>query len=89
MRKIRTVVSEFRAIRHYCLMFPRIFGLHDMLVHSSVFLLGPRQTGKSTLLRILFPRAKFYDLLEADTLAGWQHGTAAVYSLRRTVGRRE
>ncbi len=48
-------------------MFTRILGLTDLLVHSSVFLFGPRQTGKSTLLRTLFPRAKFYDLLEADT----------------------
>ncbi len=32
-----------------------------------MFLFGPRQTGKSTLLQTLFPQAKFYDLLEADT----------------------
>jgi uncharacterized protein len=48
-------------------MFLRIIGLHEILVHSSVFLFGPRQTGKSTLLRTLFPQAKVYDLLEADT----------------------
>lgn len=48
-------------------MFTRVLGLHDLLAHSSLFLFGPRQTGKSTLLRTLFPRAKFYDLLEADT----------------------
>jgi len=48
-------------------MFSRIIGLRDILTHSSVFLFGPRQTGKSTLLRTLFPQAKFYDLLEADT----------------------
>ena len=48
-------------------MFPRIIRLRDILAHSSVFLFGPRQTGKSTLLRTLFPQAKFYDLLEADT----------------------
>jgi predicted AAA+ superfamily ATPase len=48
-------------------MFPRIIGLREILAHSSVFLFGPRQTGKSTLLRTLFPQAKFYDLLEADT----------------------
>jgi predicted AAA+ superfamily ATPase len=48
-------------------MFLRIIGLSEILAHSSVFLFGPRQTGKSTLLRTLFPRGKFYDLLEADT----------------------
>ena len=48
-------------------MFSRILGLEELLHHSSLFLFGPRQTGKSTLLRTLFPQAKFYDLLEADT----------------------
>jgi predicted AAA+ superfamily ATPase len=48
-------------------MFPRIIGLREILMHSSAFLFGPRQTGKSTLLRTLFPQAKIYDLLEADT----------------------
>ena len=38
-----------------------------MLQHRSLFLFGPRQTGKTTLLRTLFPDAKFYDLLEANT----------------------
>jgi len=64
---MRIVVAELHVIRQYHLMFTRILGLHDLLVHSSMFLFGPRQTGKSTLLRTLFPQAKFYDLLEADT----------------------
>ena len=48
-------------------MFSRIIELSELLKHSSLFLFGPRQTGKSTLLRTLFPQAKFYDLLEANT----------------------
>ncbi|MGB0680151.1 MAG: ATP-binding protein, partial [Polyangiales bacterium] len=32
-----------------------------------IFLFGPRQTGKSTLLRSAFPEARFVDLLHADT----------------------
>ena len=31
---------------------------------SSCFLWGPRQTGKSTLLRALYPESPFYDLLD-------------------------
>ena len=33
---------------------------------ESCFLWGPRQTGKSTLLRTLFPKAMYYDLLLSD-----------------------
>lgn len=48
-------------------MFSRILDLQALLAHSSLFLFGPRQTGKSTLLRMLFPQARYFDLLEADT----------------------
>lgn len=48
-------------------MYSRILDLRPLLEHKSLFLFGPRQTGKSTLLRNIFPQAKFYDLLEADT----------------------
>ena len=37
----------------------------DSLAAESCFLWGPRQTGKSTLLRTLFPRAPIYDLLSS------------------------
>jgi predicted AAA+ superfamily ATPase len=37
----------------------------DSLAAESCFLWGPRQTGKSTLLRTLFPRAPMYDLLSS------------------------
>ncbi|MCY3764482.1 MAG: AAA family ATPase [Gemmatimonadetes bacterium] len=37
-----------------------------MTREQTCFLWGPRQTGKSTLIRSLFPRARRYDLLLAD-----------------------
>jgi uncharacterized protein len=55
-------------------MYPRVLPLADLVKRRSLFLLGPRQTGKSTLLRRTFPQARFVDLLEADTyreLAGY------------------
>jgi len=48
-------------------MYDRAISLTSALERKSVFLFGPRQTGKSTLLRSLFPEAIYYDLLEADT----------------------
>jgi uncharacterized protein len=45
----------------------RRFPVRELLAHRSLLLLGPRQTGKSTLLRTELPDAVFYDLLEADT----------------------
>ena len=32
-------------------MYSRILGLREIARHKSLFLLGPRQTGKSTLVR--------------------------------------
>ena len=43
----------------------RRFLTADTLAAESCFLWGPRQTGKSTLLRDLFPNAPAYDLLSA------------------------
>ena len=48
-------------------MYRRALDLRALAEHRSVFLFGPRQTGKSTLVRHTFPDAAVYDLLEADT----------------------
>jgi len=48
-------------------MYTRILDLREIVKRKSIFLFGPRQTGKSTLVRHTFPAAAFYDLLEADT----------------------
>ena len=42
------------------------------LQDDSVFLWGARQTGKSTLLKSLFPRARYYDLLLPDAYSRLQ-----------------
>jgi predicted AAA+ superfamily ATPase len=46
-------------------MFKRKLDL-SLSTRESCFLWGPRQTGKSTLLRTLFPTAMYYDLLLSD-----------------------
>lgn len=46
-------------------MFTRILTLEDSK-NDTVFLWGARQTGKSTLLKTLFPEATYYDLLKSD-----------------------
>jgi predicted AAA+ superfamily ATPase len=48
-------------------VYGRYLQLKEILARKSVFLLGPRQTGKSTYLRQQFPDARYVDLLEADT----------------------
>lgn len=48
-------------------MYSRALDLRGIVKHKSIFLFGPRQTGKSTLVHQTFPEAAFYDLLEADT----------------------
>lgn len=46
-------------------MLERILKLNE-IEGDSLFLLGSRQTGKSTLLKTLFPKARMYDLLKTD-----------------------
>lgn len=46
-------------------LLERILKLQEA-TEDSMFLWGSRQTGKSTLLKTLFPNAKMYDLLKTD-----------------------
>ena len=48
-------------------MYKRFMKLSFLLKKKSFFLLGPRSTGKTTLYRQIFPRAKVYDLLHLNT----------------------
>ena len=46
-------------------MFSRKINLQDA-ENESIFLWGARQTGKSTLLQLLFPNTRYIDLLKSD-----------------------
>jgi predicted AAA+ superfamily ATPase len=46
-------------------MLSRFFNLQDAETES-VFFFGARQTGKTTLLKNLFPNTRYYDLLKSD-----------------------
>ncbi len=47
-------------------MYSRYLDLKNLLKKRSYFLLGPRGTGKSTLIEQTLPDAKIYDLLDAS-----------------------
>lgn len=67
-------------------MYPRSIPLAETVKRKSLFLLGPRQTGKSTLLRTLFPEALYVDLLESNT---FRELSAFPETLRQRVRPRE
>lgn len=46
---------------------PRFLDLPKLLSTKSYFLFGPRQTGKTFMIRRQFPKAKYYNLHETDT----------------------
>jgi len=48
-------------------MFKRIIDIRSLVARKSLLLLGPRQTGKSSLLRAALPDAALVDLLEGAT----------------------
>ncbi len=47
-------------------LFHRQLDLREDVTKKSLFLFGPRQTGKTSLLKSLFPRSPFYNLLLSD-----------------------
>ena len=64
--QIHNSLVELHVIsQYYRGMYSRVIDLSETLTHKSIFLFGPRQTGKTTLVRQSFPEAAFYDLLEA------------------------
>ena len=49
--------------------FQRTLQLSQLIKKKSFFLLGPRATGKNTLIRTQLSDARVYDLLDADVFA--------------------
>jgi len=50
-------------------MIERLLNLSPLLENKSHFLFGPRQTGKSSLIRAQLPQLLIFNLLESDTFA--------------------
>lgn len=48
------------------MFFPRILNLAENLRNKSYFLFGPRQTGKTSLIRNTLKKYKYYNLLASD-----------------------
>jgi predicted AAA+ superfamily ATPase len=70
-------------------MYRRQLDLPALAAPRSFFLLGPRQTGKSTLLRGSFPEALFLDLLDAQTFRSLAASPALIGERARALkGRR-
>jgi uncharacterized protein len=46
--------------------YKRLLNIEEKIKKRSHFLFGPRQTGKTTLLKQVFPSAPFYNLLHTD-----------------------
>src|SRR5437867_9920971 len=70
-------------------MFRRFLDPPALAAARSFFLLGPRQTGKSTLLRASFPDALFLDLLDAETFRSLSVSPHLIGERARTLkGRR-
>ena len=56
-------------------MFSRKINLQDA-ENESIFLWGARQTGKSTLLQLLFPNTRYIDLLKSDEFERYNRRTS-------------
>lgn len=59
-------IFEFRATLSHVKEYPRFPDLVEQTRTRSIFLFGPRQTGKTHLLRKTFPDSPYYNLLQAD-----------------------
>lgn len=54
-------------------MIQRFLNLKMALSYKSLFLFGPMQTGKTTYLKKMYPKAEYFDLLDIETLRTLSH----------------
>lgn len=62
-------------------MYQRSVNIEETMKKRSILFLGPRQTGKSTLLRNLFPSALYINLLEGKTYFPLQNSSSFLQEL--------
>ena len=67
-------------------MFQRRLQLQKLIEGSSIFLFGPRQTGKTTLVHMQFSQARYFNLLESDT---FRELTARPELIRKSLTKRD
>jgi predicted AAA+ superfamily ATPase len=67
-------------------MYERCLDLSTVVKKKSILLLGPRQTGKTTLLKRQFPRARMESLLAADV---FREFSARPETLRQTLNSKD
>ena len=63
-------------------MLSRILNLNNE-IDSSIFLLGARQTGKSTILRQQFPQAIYIDLLDSSVKERYRRNPTLLYEMMK------
>lgn len=62
-----TMILSLNAMNENIPHIERLVDLNALLAKKSHFLLGPRQTGKTFLIRQTLDNARVYDLLDSET----------------------
>lgn len=62
-----TIILSLNAMNENIPYIERLVDLNALLAKKSHFLLGPRQTGKTFLIRQTLNNARVYDLLDSET----------------------
>jgi len=62
-----TIILSLNAMNENIPYIERLVDLNALLAKKSHFLLGPRQTGKTFLIRQTLDNERVYDLLDSET----------------------